>query len=79
MPKGDEVLKAVGKALMAEPERRCVAARLGGEEFVLLLQGDDALARAEKIRRSLPAFIARDVPKMALLAKRQHGRGGKPI
>lgn len=71
--KGDEVLKAVGKALMAEPGRRCVAARLGGEEFVLLLQGDDALARAEKIRRSLPAFIAREVPKMALLPSASMG------
>ncbi len=56
---GDEVLKAVGSALQASPDVR--AYRLGGEEFMLLLRGDDAEAQAELRRQAIPAIVAHAV------------------
>jgi diguanylate cyclase (GGDEF)-like protein len=56
---GDEVLKAVADALQAGPSVR--AYRLGGEEFVLLLRGDDADTQAELRRQAIPAIVARTV------------------
>jgi diguanylate cyclase (GGDEF)-like protein len=58
---GDEVLVACGKALIQSDEHDCVAARLGGEEFVVLLRGKDAYSRAEALRRSIPELIANEV------------------
>lgn len=57
---GDEVLKAVAKALQPGPIVR--AYRLGGEEFVLLLRGEDADTQAELRRQAIPAIVARTVP-----------------
>jgi diguanylate cyclase (GGDEF)-like protein len=57
---GDEVLKAVASALQPAPSVR--AYRLGGEEFVLLLRGDDADTLAELRRQAIPAIVARTVP-----------------
>ncbi len=57
---GDEVLKAVAKAL--QPGASVRAYRLGGEEFVLLLRGDDADTQAELRRQAIPAIVARTVP-----------------
>jgi diguanylate cyclase (GGDEF)-like protein len=57
---GDDVLKAVAEALEADPKVH--AFRLGGEEFVLLVRGDDAQARAERRRRAIPAVVANAVP-----------------
>ncbi len=57
---GDEVLKAVANALQPGPSVR--AYRLGGEEFVLLLRGEDADTQAELRRRAIPAIVARTVP-----------------
>lgn len=57
---GDEVLKAVANALQPGPSVR--AYRLGGEEFVLLLRGDDADTQAELRRQAIPAIVARTVP-----------------
>src|SRR5690606_12685904 len=42
--KGDEVLRAVARALA--PDSECLAVRMGGEEFMLLLRGRDGLRRA---------------------------------
>ncbi|MDM9628733.1 diguanylate cyclase [Rhizobium sp. S152] len=56
---GDEVLKAVATALQPGPDVR--AYRLGGEEFVLLLRGDDAEIQAELRRKAIPSTIARMV------------------
>jgi diguanylate cyclase (GGDEF)-like protein len=53
---GDAVLKAVAEALQAGPNIR--AYRLGGEEFVLLLRGDDADIEAELRRQTIPAIVA---------------------
>jgi len=56
---GDAVLKAVANALQPGPRVR--AFRIGGEEFVLLLRGDDADIQAELRRQAIPAMIARTV------------------
>ncbi|MGQ3214514.1 MAG: sensor domain-containing diguanylate cyclase [Shinella sp.] len=57
---GDAVLKAVGQALQADQQVQ--AFRLGGEEFVLLVRGEDAQARAERRRQAIPAIVANEVP-----------------
>jgi diguanylate cyclase (GGDEF)-like protein len=61
---GDAVLRAVADALQKNnPDTR--AYRLGGEEFVLLLRGDDAVAQAERRRQAIPANVAHRVPGLA--------------
>lgn len=57
---GDEVLRAVAEALC--PEDDTVAVRIGGEEFMLLLSGDNIEERAERCRQAVPARIAARVP-----------------
>lgn len=56
---GDAALQAVAKALQSDPE--ALAMRLGGEEFLVLLRGDDATERAEKLRQAITIRIAREV------------------
>jgi diguanylate cyclase (GGDEF)-like protein len=60
---GDDVLKAVAVALKAGPHVR--ACRLGGEEFILLLRGQDVDAQAEFRRQAIPATVAKTVPGLA--------------
>lgn len=57
---GDAVLKAVGEALQSDPQVH--AFRLGGEEFVLLVRGEDAQLRAERRRQAIPAAVASAIP-----------------
>ena len=57
---GDEVLRAV--AIGLAPDEDTLVMRLGGEEFLLLLRGEDSRSRAEQRRRSLPRHIANRVP-----------------
>lgn len=57
---GDAVLKAVAEALQADPQVH--AFRLGGEEFVLLVRGEDAHVQAERRRQAIPAIVANAVP-----------------
>lgn len=57
---GDAVLKAVASAIEAGPD--VVAYRLGGEEFVLFLRGEDAGIEAERRRQAIPAIVADRVP-----------------
>jgi diguanylate cyclase (GGDEF)-like protein len=58
---GDAVLKAVADVLrQMNPDVR--AYRLGGEEFVLLLRGEDAISQAERRRQAIPASVAHTVP-----------------
>ncbi|UAB78638.1 GGDEF domain-containing protein [Erythrobacter sp. SCSIO 43205] len=59
---GDDVLVACGDALRGSEQRDYLAMRLGGEEFVVLLRGQDAYFRAEALRETLPLKIARAVP-----------------
>lgn len=56
---GDAVLQAVAEAL--RPNDNVHAFRIGGEEFVLFLRGDTAVAEAEHRRRSITAIVARAV------------------
>lgn len=58
---GDQALIACADAIRGGEERDEVAVRMGGEEFVVLLRGEDTLARAEKLRQSIAVRIARDV------------------
>lgn len=60
---GDDVLKAVAAALKAGPHVR--ACRLGGEEFILLVRGQDVDAQAEFRRQAIPATVANTVPGLA--------------
>ena len=58
--KGDAVLRAVADALA--PDRDTLAARMGGEEFLILLRGDDVAGRAERRRQAISARVAAMVP-----------------
>ena len=57
--KGDDVLQAVADALEGDDDTLSV--RLGGEEFLLLLRGKNAAARAERRRKAIPARVAAKV------------------
>ena len=63
---GDAALVACAKALKGGPHRDLVAARLGGEEFVVLLRGPRALERVEALRNAIPMRIAADVEGLAI-------------
>jgi diguanylate cyclase (GGDEF)-like protein len=56
---GDEVLKACAGWLGGVTDQ--LAIRMGGEEFLLLLRGPDALPRADDIRQGLARHIAERV------------------
>ena len=57
---GDEVLRQVASALM--PDDDTIVVRMGGEEFMLLLRGANAVARAERRRRAITARVAAQMP-----------------
>ena len=56
---GDAVLKAAAEAL--QPNANVLAYRLGGEEFVLLLRGEEAFDLAERRRQAIPVIVAQAV------------------
>lgn len=56
---GDRVLQAVAAALPADDD--LLGVRIGGEEFLLLLRGDQSARRAEHVRQAISARVARDV------------------
>ncbi len=58
---GDQTLISCANAIRGGEDRDEVAVRLGGEEFVVLLRGENTLARAEKLRQAIPLRIAREV------------------
>ena len=63
-PYGDEVLRAVGKALSGVVRSTDAAARVGGEEFALILtgsEGDGAYRIAERARRAVADISVEDV------------------
>lgn len=57
---GDRVLAATGEALREDAD--LCAWRIGGEEFLLLLRGRNALARAESRRQAIPSRVSALVP-----------------
>jgi diguanylate cyclase (GGDEF)-like protein len=57
--KGDEVLRSVARAL--DPDSECLAIRMGGEEFMLLLRGRDGPRRAEQRRQAITRSVLSDV------------------
>lgn len=59
---GDEVLKAVAETLRSDPQVH--AFRFGGEEFVLLVRGDDSQLRAERRRQAITAAVANALPDL---------------
>ena len=56
---GDEVLKAVAQALA--PDTNVAAIRMGGEEFLLMLRGPNALERAERRRQAISRQVMHQV------------------
>ena len=68
---GDRVLERIGHLLARETRDIDVAARFGGEEFVVLLPGcssDEARSFAERVRGALEAEQARDLPAVRMSA-----------
>lgn len=69
---GDAVLKAVAEALRRnDPDVR--AYRLGGEEFMLLLRGEDAALHAERRRQAIPVSVATSIPYLDRLVTASMG------
>lgn len=61
-PEGDRLLKAVARAISSVARHGETAARVGGEEFALLLPGADgeqAVAASERVRRAVAALRLR--------------------
>ncbi len=58
---GDHVLKCVAKALKPASDNS-LAFRMGGEEFVLLLRGENAMERAEARRMAISTCVDKSAP-----------------
>lgn len=69
--KGDAVLKAVAEALA--PDGDTLAARLGGEEFLILLRGKNVAERAERRRQAISTRVAAQVPGLGGLVTASMG------
>jgi diguanylate cyclase (GGDEF)-like protein len=70
---GDAALVACAKALRAHEGPDLVAARLGGEEFVVVLRGKRTVERAEALRNAIPVRIAADVEGLTALVTASSG------
>lgn len=57
--RGDRVLAVVGEVL-GQGGEDCMAFRMGGEEFLLLLRGRNAIERAERLRQEISRAIAEE-------------------
>lgn len=68
---GDAVLRSVALALA--PDRDTVVARMGGEEFMILLRGKDVAGRAERRRQAISTRVAADVPGLDRLVTASMG------
>ena len=58
---GNQLLEGVGRALQRETRGADLAARFGGEELIVLVQGsaDEACALAERVRRAVGELAVR--------------------
>jgi diguanylate cyclase (GGDEF)-like protein len=70
---GDAVLASCADAMREAGAQDCVAIRLGGEEFVLLLRGARATERAEAVRQAIPRRVVSDVPGLERLVTASMG------
>lgn len=84
-PAGDAVLKLVGRTLVDEIRRTDIAARIGGDEFVLLLTNttsDEATARAQTIAWQLNnlslAWDGHIIPVQASIGLKPFGANDRP-
>lgn len=82
---GDEVLRRFGEVLTARLRQNDVAARWGGEEFVVLADGanlDNARMLAEQIRESVATTTFSPVPRVTVsvgIADYQEGETGDDL
>lgn len=56
---GDQVLKIIGQVLRGDRDN--IAIRMGGEEFLILLRGSDAVTRADLLRRRVTVRVAEEM------------------
>ena len=70
---GDEVLRSVARTIASEAGRNSLAVRMGGEEFLILLRGDDQAERAERIRRTISLRVAREITEIDRLVTASMG------
>jgi len=62
---GDQVLVAMGKLLKEHSRNSDIPARLGGEEFMLILRNctiDDAMGKANRLREAIEKLCPADIP-----------------
>ncbi len=74
---GDKVLKVVADIL--DSDKDSIAIRMGGEEFLLLLRGENAQIRAEKLRSAIPIRVAQAVPELEILVTASMGMLTAPL
>ena len=63
-PVGDRVIRSAAWALSPGDDPDLAAFRIGGEEFILLLRGEDAEGRAENRRKAITARIMAEVDEV---------------
>lgn len=68
---GDAVLRTFANVLGTH--ENAVAVRMGGEEFLLLLRGDNVAERVERLREAIPVRIARKVSELEMLVTASAG------
>ena len=68
---GDAVLKVIAQLLLEEEDG--LAIRMGGEEFFLLMKGEDAPERAEKLRQAIPIRTANEISELSQLVTASMG------
>ena len=73
---GDEVLRSAAEALMTD--ENTLAVRMGGEEFLLLLRGSNAVIRAEHRRRAITTRVAAQVPGLGFPVTASMGLVSQP-
>ncbi len=68
---GDAVLRTLANVLGTH--ENAVAVRMGGEEFLLLLRGENVAERVERLREAIPVRIARKVGELEMLVTASAG------